>query len=811
MRILFPSELSREEDTILKMAADGKELCNYESRRVRKDGQAIDVSITSSPVFNESGKVVGISSIIRDITEKKKWEEELKEARQSAIAASRAKSDFLTNMSHEIRTPMNAIIGMSHLLLESNLQAKLKGFVSTIQSSANMLLSLINDILDFSKIESEKMEMETLQFNLDEMLDEIEDAFAPRIYEKNLKFVFLLDANHPTVLIGDKLRLKQILMNLIGNALKFTNEGSITLRVDVLSSGQSNVELELGIEDTGIGMTAGQIEKLFKPFEQADTSTTRVYGGTGLGLAICKNLTELMGGTIGVTSEIYKGSYFYVRIPFVCMDELPEVFRLAKDKMTNKKILFVDDHEEYAKRLVALVKFLGIHIDHFLTDNFLQNPPKNNQYDLAIVGFEAPLFDETKVLQHIIDNSLVEIKNIVVSTSSPFDIRTIALQNADIVNMMKKSISRSTLLDILLSIIDRDYYLQTISNEKGSVQQPKTALENIHILVVDDNSFNLEMMFELLSSYGAVVTTAISGHEALEIMDTNGDDFDIIFMDLQMPHMDGFETIGRIRAAGMCAIPIVALSADITKQTIEKTGDFSFDGYLSKPIEPLQLITKIVRLLGIKTEVEDAIVQPADEFSEFKAIDSMAGLRTVGGNAEAYVKLLKKFAISYQDSFKKLHEYIVNGQKEEAGILIHTLKGVAGNFGMLGLHEILKKLENTLHTIDTNKDLITANRELQRCLEDIALLPDTQKSVSNHTGSVESISPEKIKNLFDKVSSFQISAKDDVMHLSSTLSDDDIHREALQKVSALLDAYDFMSAKAIIEEMLIQTNTKDKE
>jgi PAS domain S-box-containing protein len=811
MKVLFPKEQSNEEETILHVLQQGRQLKQFESRRIHKDGTSLTVLVSVSPIINNSGEVTAISSIIRDISERKKWEMELKTAQQNALAASRAKSDFLAVMSHEIRTPMNAILGMAHLLSKSTLTKKYKGFVNTIISSSNILLSIINNILDFSKIEAGKMEIDNIRFNLDEVFDEIEEMFTVRVHEKNLGFSFIFDDKTPTYLIGDKLRLKQILLNLLGNALKFTDKGSISVNIKNISSDPINALLEFGIQDSGIGMAQHQMHKLFMPFEQADTSTTRLYGGTGLGLAICKQLTELMGGEIGVQSELGKGSYFYVRIPFVCLDEQPEVFHIAKNAVADKRLIFIDDHEEYAGKLLGLFDSLKMDVDYSAMDKYQDEARKYTNYDLAIIGFDD-VSTGIKALKYIINSKVVELNNVVLLSSYPVDIKKLEVDEEQISAIIKRAISRSTLLDVLLSTIGQSGYskLQNFGLEDID-ESSQTILENINILVVDDNTINLEVMNELLLAYGAKPTTVASGQGALDTLNSARDKFDVVLMDIQMPQMDGFEATRRIRDSGFATLPILALSADVTKQTIQKTGSSSFDGYLSKPVNPAQLLRSILDCLNIKANLNgkgEEIQNNSNPF-EFGSIDAKKGLALVAGNIQAYTKVLKKFALTYSDSFEKLEDFLSNNKFEDAGHLVHTIKGVSGNLGMTKLFLALDVLDKAIANKDVSEEFgAKFYQELQGCLSDIDSLDLQLFEEASPSDSSMYITDEQIQNLLDKVASFQVSAKEEAGEIYKTLRDDDACKQSLLQVIDRLEGYDFTQAKALLENMTNQIQTK---
>ncbi|MEY4503883.1 MAG: hypothetical protein RL154_175, partial [Pseudomonadota bacterium] len=701
----------------------------------------------------ESGEIV---TIYEDATALKQTEQ-----------ASAAKSEFLANMSHEIRTPLNSIISMSHLLANANIGTKENRYVNTIMASSNALLSLINDILDFSKIEAGKVELVNAEFSLDELLTELYEIFATKVYEKNLGFCFIIESNIPDIIIGDRQRIKQILFNFISNAIKFTHNGKISLLIKKKILEDRPFAIEFGIQDNGIGISTKQMQKLFQPFEQADSSTTRVYGGTGLGLAICKNITTLMGGEIGVDSELGLGSYFYAIIPLECK-KAQKPLELFK----GKKVLIIDDDSAYTNNIYHLLNYYSA-----------KCAIVNAKHMQEQIDYECIIICTNKIdtfLDDYVQPKMNKYKKIVLF--SAFQGQKQELENA---LLLEQASSRSQIIEKIISFCNNTLKFETIINN----QKITESLNGMNILVVDDIDINLFVMHELLTQYGANVTTALSGQEAIEILQAKNMMFNVLLLDLQMPYMDGLETAKKITELGLKNFKLYALSADITSAAKEKANSKYFDGYLSKPVEPNILIKYLSNnVLHMQTAQED--YELPSEFANFEYIDAKQGLKILAGNKEAYTKALTKFEARYKACVIELREMLFQNSTDGIKSLLHTLKGLSGNLGISKMFNILK----SDYTVDDNfLDILQS--ELEKALEDINKI----EILDNTNAIAPSIEIAKLQNLLKKVSTFQMSAKDDANFLNSKIAqNDEVKKDFLEACMALED-YDFNLAKKILE------------
>ena len=695
----------------MQVIASGEGVVNRQERIIRLDGQEHWLETTKLPLRDDRGRVIGLVGIGHDITERLRKEEELRQAKEAAEAATRSKSEFLANMSHEIRTPMNAIVGLGYLALKTSLSAKQRDYLNKMQSSAHALLALLNDILDLSKIEAGRLEIEETRFHLDQVLNNVSNVVTLKVQDKGLELFFRTDPAVPVDLTGDPLRLGQILVNLVGNAVKFTEKGEIIVSTDLVSRDDDRVRLRFSVRDTGIGMTPEQRARLFRPFTQADGSTTRKYGGTGLGLAISKELAVRMGGEIDVQSTPDAGSTFSFTVVLGVQPDAAARRRRMPIDLRGRTVLVVDDNQTAQDILKLTLTAMTFDVTVVESGLAALAQLEDGSFDLVILDWKMPGLDGMETARRI--------RSRLGASRQPKILMVTAYGREEVVRqaeelgldgLLIKPISESILFDTIIEAFGRDG--ERIADNESTPAPGRdipAQLAGARVLVVEDNTINQQVAEEILSGFGLLVEIAANGRIATDMLRSSADRYDAVLMDLQMPEMDGYEATRTIRTLlKNQTIPIIAMSAHALHHERQHALDVGMNDYVTKPVDPDGLLATLTRWItprdgrpAVVAPVRDRAAGLPDNLPEsLPGIHVSSALARTMGNQTLLRTLLGGFREHHAAVVAEIRTALDRGDAVAARRLAHTIQGVAGNLSMTDVCACARTAEALIQAAD---------------------------------------------------------------------------------------------------------------
>ena len=748
----------------------------------------------------------GLIGVIVDISALKKAEREAEQTRRAAESAAAAKADFLANMSHEIRTPMNAIVGMTHLALQTELTPRQRNYLDKVDNAAKSLLGIINDILDLSKIEAGMMRFEQAPFSLDTAFRHLSDLCTIKARERGLELIYDIAPKVPDQLLGDSLRLGQVLLNLVGNTIKFTEAGEIRVTVKCLASSENQVELGFEVIDSGIGMDAEQVDKLFAAFTQADTSTTRRYGGTGLGLSICKRIVELQGGEIGVTSQPGLGSRFTFRLPF----GLPSGQSLAPQRIglpDHLHALVVDDSPGAAEVFLHMLTLLGIDAKAVSSgEAALRELRENERYSLLIIDWKMPGMDGVTLLRRIRQEHPDNSAAVIMATAYDLDEMESALGNLPIGAILAKPATPSSLFDSIMFALHR---------EQGTRPAPDSASKRLavpftgqRVLLVEDNEVNRELAEEMLTNIGLTVDCAENGEQAVSKVRQVA--YDLVLMDCQMPVMDGYAATGLIRSdPALLGLPIVAMTANALASDRQRCLDAGMNDHIPKPIDVAALHATLARWLGAPASAPSPrpLEAAATEPGGTAGLDIAEALARFGGNRAMYGRLLGRFCTNQADAAEQL--WADHRHQDRAAMILraHTLRGLAGNIGAADLARLASDLEALLKQEPATDETTIASRlaELQACLPDVIAQAErlADEMTAPPPAAPGAMSNEALSDLHRLLDNADALAVRRFEEMSGQLTQV-FGPHPVDQLARHIGQYDFDEAKELLEQMIAQ-------
>ncbi len=811
------AELAR---SYIKQAQELGEI-HFEWRRQRLDGSEYWQEVTLLPMTVNKQQLM--LSIWHDAEARVEARYALEEARQKAEEATKAKSDFLANMSHEIRTPMNAIIGMSYLALKTDLTPKQHNYIEKVHRSAESLLGIINDILDFSKIEAGKLVMEQIPFFLDDVLDNLASSIGLLAEDKGIELLFTSTQGIPNALIGDPLRLGQILLNLGTNAVKFTQKGEVIIDIRVTEEDDEQVLLTFAVKDSGIGMSSEQQARLFQSFSQADTSTTRKYGGTGLGLVICKHLVSMMHGDIWVESVPNQGSTFSFTARLQKQTNNSAKRTIMAGQLNHMRALIVDDNHAARDILSDIVGQLGMQTQQCNSGECALEQLLTQAYDIVFMDWKMPGKDGLATSQAIATLKLESYPVIIMVSAYGRDEMIEQIGKYPLIKgMLNKPVTVSTLLDTLNPILG--HQLETSHPSHHLTDEHLNQFLGKRVLLVEDNALNQEIACEILQESGLTITLAENGQQAIDLLNAQPEGFDAVLMDIQMPVMDGYTATQQIRQqARWQSLPIIAMTANAMSGDKEQALAVGMNDHIAKPINVNQLFTTLAHWL-CRPETGDCqgVIAPATPNAETMPIYSAQlnqrqGLHNSLNKPAFYEKILRKFIDSESDFISRFQAAIMQpDDAQHTQRLAHTLKGLAASIGAEELQSQASALEKACeqsanadeltHHLSLIEPTLTALlNDLNQSLTPAETSVAQQEATDSPNGQTENLSPQLSQAISELMALVDEQDSEALERLESLLADEQLgssHKQTLLAAQQKLFQYDFEAAQTLLSQIM---------
>jgi two-component system, sensor histidine kinase and response regulator len=785
-------------DTLLGLEKQGKEIGNLRNM----------ILLSSAIVF---GSIVLTIILLRN---QKKLISQLETSRGIAIASASAKSEFLSNMSHEIRTPMNAVIGFAKLALKTELDSRQRDYISKIHDASISLLGIINDILDFSKIEAGRLGMEEIDFSIDEVVEGVVSLTGQSANSRGLELLLDVSAEVPRDLVGDPHRLKQILVNLISNSVKFTEKGEVELKVGFLERVGEKAKLLFAVRDTGIGMTEEQVLKIFHPFTQADSSTTRKYGGTGLGLSIVSKLVEMMSGQVWAESVYGKGSTFTFTAWFGIGTAREDEREFLPITLVGMHVLVVDDNIAAQEMMQNLLESLRFRVDIAGSGaeaiQAVKRAETEDPFKLVLMDWKMPGMDGIEATRRIVNETSAKGKPaiLVLSASGGGEGEREKSLEAGADDFLVKPVTGSTLFDTIITVFAPNILRK--AKGKPAREGETSGLEGLRVLLTEDNEMNQQIAVELLKSAGMEVAVAGNGREAVERLNESTIRFDLVLMDIQMPEMDGYEATRLLRSQERFAdLPIIAMTAHALADAQLKAKEVGMNDYIIKPIDPDAMFATLRRYCGkagtaVSPSIKPGTPRVAAAVPNIPGVDTEGGLRRVVGNRKLYMDLLRRYCEGQRGAGEKIQEALDGGDRPLAERIAHTLKGVSGNIGATQVQAIAGEVEACIGGDGEGEPIAELLARLSSSLADT--IEHISQAVVDSAKNAPAIARANgaalaLEEMVEKLAGYARDSDSEALDYLESVHDNLAElcaREQFEKLEASLRAYDFSAALDVL-------------